>query len=204
MHAENLCNAVAAWCGAILVSETTWRHVTRMAPLQKAPFVPWRQNSWETGIGWILASRMGFIKRAGSFIVGASSSIEVAEAMAIRNPAQHCRDCSDPRMICFDAKIVVEALNSHDKEYGDLDPILFDVRNVSKNWDPFNYHFVPRELNVKAYSLARKALFERSNCLWENPPHDVFVISRYITYLYEKNENLASINSHGVTCDVQN
>ncbi|KAK9111508.1 hypothetical protein Scep_019027 [Stephania cephalantha] len=73
-------------------------------------------------------------------------------------------DCSDLRMSCSDAKTMIEALNSADMEHGDLDPFVFDIRNLAKNWDPFNLHFVLRKLNMKAHSLARKALFERSNC----------------------------------------
>ncbi|KAK9093019.1 hypothetical protein Syun_027930 [Stephania yunnanensis] len=67
------------------------------------------RNIGETRIGRILVSRADSIWRVWSFAMGVSSSVEVVEASAIRNAMQYCRDCRDLNMICFDAKMVIEA-----------------------------------------------------------------------------------------------
>ncbi|KAK9151426.1 hypothetical protein Syun_009735 [Stephania yunnanensis] len=94
----------------------------------------------ETRIGWLLVSRTRKIRRAGSSIVGLSSSVEMAEALAMLR--------------------ALEALNSDDTEHEYLDPLIYDIKSLAKIWDPYNYHFVPRDSNVIAHSLARIALIE--------------------------------------------
>ncbi|KAK9119346.1 hypothetical protein Scep_017439 [Stephania cephalantha] len=46
---------------------------------------------------------------------------------------------------------------------------------MAKSWDPIHSCYVPRELNLKAHSLARRALLQTVNCIWENPPPDLFM-----------------------------
>ncbi|KAK9087251.1 hypothetical protein Syun_029645 [Stephania yunnanensis] len=55
-----------------------------------------------------------------------------------------CQDCGDLKMVCFDVMNVVAALNSNVMEHEDLNPLIYDIKSLLKDWDPDNYCFVPR------------------------------------------------------------
>ncbi|KAK9145579.1 hypothetical protein Sjap_005482 [Stephania japonica] len=87
-------------------------------------------GSWkEFGGSWSLDT----IKLAGALAVGVTSSIEVMEGWVIRCALQHCREYRHIMRVYSDALIVTTAINEKKGEFGDLDPIIRDVRYLVKN-----------------------------------------------------------------------
>ncbi|KAK9145097.1 hypothetical protein Sjap_005000 [Stephania japonica] len=85
-------------------------------------------------------------------------SMEVAKCNAILLAVQNCGDHLGIEKMYSDATLVIDAIISPVLINCNLDPIIFDIRNLIKDRGPLDFNYISRIHNVQADILAESAL----------------------------------------------
>ncbi|WZY82801.1 uncharacterized protein LOC125607155 [Brassica napus] len=119
----------------------------------------WHATSTKAGCGWIFISQQDDQLHQGTAMFENTSSALVAEALAIRSALLNALEVGFTRIwIKTDCQALVAFINSknHPK---DLYGISRDIEHLSLSFDCISFSYVSRNLNSKADSLAKSALY---------------------------------------------
>ncbi|XVF80380.1 hypothetical protein PTKIN_Ptkin15bG0065400 [Pterospermum kingtungense] len=78
-------------------------------------------------------------------------------------------------LVCFetDAKYVVDAIHWEQQDYSKYGSLIYECKSLLKNDVSFSIHFVRRQANEIAHTLAKLSCSLASPALWREPPIDV-------------------------------
>ncbi|XP_050222174.1 uncharacterized protein LOC126672268 [Mercurialis annua] len=115
--------------------------------------------------GYVIRDWRGDVKGSGYKRYEGRVSVEVGEAMAVRDGIIRAKEANlTPFRISSDSKVVVDSFNNNDGLCNDVNLIIVDCLNLFSRGDCIDCSYINRKLNMVAHSLARKALYERLDC----------------------------------------
>ncbi|KAM2993814.1 hypothetical protein FF2_045866 [Malus domestica] len=128
----------------------------------------WCRSSLRAGVGWMGRDFAGLLQIAGGSGTGISHSTAAAEACAIRSALMACIDNGfDEVVIESDALVIIQMLKKESTQDYSIECILGDIKILVQRLTSVTFSFVPRESNCAAHSVAKFALQQGGDFVWD-------------------------------------
>ncbi|KAM1053412.1 hypothetical protein PS2_000909 [Malus domestica] len=128
----------------------------------------WCGSSLQTGVGWVGRDFAGLLQFARGSGTGICHSAAAAEACAIRSALMACIDNGfDKVIIESDALVIIKMLSKVSPQDYSIECILGDIEILVQRLMSVTFSFVPRESNLSAHSVAKFALQQGGDYVWD-------------------------------------
>ncbi|KAM1385216.1 hypothetical protein PS2_031364 [Malus domestica] len=128
----------------------------------------WCRSSLRTGVGWVGRDFEGLLQFAGGSGTGICHSAAAAGACAIRSALMACIDNGfDMVIIESDALVIIKMLSKVSPQDYSIECILGDIEILVQRLMSVTFSFVPRESNHAAHSVAKFALQQGGDYVWD-------------------------------------
>ncbi|KAM1428225.1 hypothetical protein ACFX1S_020467 [Malus domestica] len=128
----------------------------------------WCRSSLRAGVGWVGRDFAGLLQIAGGSGTGICHSAAAAEACAIRSALMACIDNGfDKVVIESDALVIIHMLKKESTQDYSIECILGDIEILVQRLTSVTFSFVPRESNRAAHSVAKFALQQGGDFVWD-------------------------------------
>ncbi|KAM1790955.1 hypothetical protein ACFX12_034974 [Malus domestica] len=128
----------------------------------------WCGSSLRTGVGWVGRDFAGLLQFAGGSGTGICHSAAAAEACAIQSALMACIDNGfDKVIIESDALVIIKMLSKVSPQDYSIECILGDIEILVQRLMSVTFSFVPRESNLAAHSVAKFALQQGGDYVWD-------------------------------------
>ncbi|KAM0958411.1 hypothetical protein ACFX13_024104 [Malus domestica] len=128
----------------------------------------WCRSSMRTGVGWVGRDFAGLLQFAGGSGTGICHSAAAAEACAIRSALMACIENGfDKVIIESDALVIIKMLRKVSPQDYSIECILGDIEILVQRLMSVTFSFVPRESNHAAHSVAKFALQQGGDYVWD-------------------------------------
>lgn len=117
----------------------------------------WQRDAEVCGLGWWYEDPLDGRREEFSLPVANVSSALAAETLAIIMALRKTRERGiDSLNVCSDSQVLINLLNSKES-HTELYNLLFEIRYLATQFRWLKFSFVPREANMLADSLAKRA-----------------------------------------------
>ncbi|CAN6693921.1 unnamed protein product [Malus baccata var. baccata] len=128
----------------------------------------WCSSSLRTGIGWVGRDFAGLLQFAGGSGTSICHSAAAAEACAIRSALVSCIENGfDKVIIESDVLGIIKMLRKVSSHDYSIECILGDIEILVQRLMSVTFSFVPRESNHAAHSVAKFALQQGGDYVWD-------------------------------------
>ncbi|KAM1520037.1 hypothetical protein ACFX15_022281 [Malus domestica] len=128
----------------------------------------WCRSSLRAGVGWVGCDFAGLLQTAGGSGTGICHNAAAAEACAIRSALMACIENGfDKVVIESDALVIIQMLKKDSTQDYSIECILGDIEILVQRLTSVTFSFVPRESNRAAHSVAKFALQQGGDFVWD-------------------------------------
>lgn len=126
------------------------------------------------GVGMVIRDEGGNHILGRTLLVAASAGVTEGEALGFFEALSWIKDLGLEKVVIEgDAKVVVDAINSHHTYNTVFGDYVDASRNILVNCPNYSVQFVGRDANLVAHCYARASRLYESSSIWIDPPNFV-------------------------------
>ncbi|CAA7050645.1 unnamed protein product [Microthlaspi erraticum] len=139
-------------------ARVTPKHPSRLHAIRCNTDAAWRKETKAAGLGWVFTNDRSEPLGSGFDTREAVRSALTAEALAMLQAIKTAREIGHSHLsVASDSQQLIKAINRGDSSK-ELHGILHDILDFLLSFSAISFLYVPREANVMADRLAKKAL----------------------------------------------